>query len=414
MTIQHCTRCLYPSNHPLGLTFDADGVCSGCRVHEEKDTLDWGTRAALLEQRIAPYRNQSGSNFDCVVPVSGAKDSYFIVDLLKNKLGLNPLLVTFNKLYNTRLGIQNLAYLRTQFDCDHLHMSPDPNVCKRIVKETLRHRGSIYWHCIAGYTSFPVRIAEKFRIPLIIWGAHQGVDQVGMFSHLDEVEMSERYRLEHDLMSLDPTDLLGGPENLSIQEMEPFLYPSAERIAEIGIRGIYLNNYIRWDAKLQHEAMIEGFEYQTAVQARTFNTYEDVDCFHYSGLHDEIKFRKWGYGKVTDHASREIRLNRLSRPAALDYVRHYQNNPCPDVQMFCEWSGIAEADLWAMIDEHRNPNAWEKTSKGWTLKSNIFDSTNDDTVAGVSDQCGYKLAPARDPNLVEDGYVITGRGWIGP
>ena len=116
--MQVCTRCLYTSAHPLHLTFDEEGVCSGCRVHEEKDRLDWAARAEKLRQLLEGYRNRSGNNYDCVIPVSGARDSYFIVHTIKNVYGLNPLLVTYNKQYNTAAGVRNLANLRIRLDCD--------------------------------------------------------------------------------------------------------------------------------------------------------------------------------------------------------------------------------------------------------------------------------------------------------
>ena len=92
-----CTRCLYREDHPLGLTLDAEGVCSGCRIHEEKDLLDWGQRWQKLRELVAPYRIESGRTYDCIVPVSGANDSHYIVHLVKERLGLNPLLVSYNK-----------------------------------------------------------------------------------------------------------------------------------------------------------------------------------------------------------------------------------------------------------------------------------------------------------------------------
>src|SRR5262249_27651253 len=162
-----------------------------------KDRLDWGHRWHRLEQLVAPYRSRSGEVHDCIVPVSGAHDSYFIVHLVKERLGMNPLLVTYNKYFNTPLGIHNLANLRIRFDCDRLTQNVNPQSVKRIPRTTLRQFGSIYWHCLAGQTVFPVQTAVRFRIPLIIWGAHQGLEQVGMFSHEHEVEMSRRYRKDH-------------------------------------------------------------------------------------------------------------------------------------------------------------------------------------------------------------------------
>ena len=110
---------------------------------------------------------------------------------------------TLNKQYNTRIGIWNLASLRTIFDCGLITCSVDPGLLKQLVRKSLRRLGSVYWHCLAGTTAFPVQVVVKFRIPLIIWGIHQGVDQVGMFSHLDEAEMSEKYRKEHDLPGIE-------------------------------------------------------------------------------------------------------------------------------------------------------------------------------------------------------------------
>src|ERR1700730_7088151 len=116
--MNYCTRCLYPANHPLHLTFDAEGVCSGCRVHEEKDLFDWPERREMLRAILDDYRTHTRTIHDCIIPVSAARDLYFIVDLVKNEFKMRPLLVTYNKHYNTRAGIRNLAYLRTLLGCD--------------------------------------------------------------------------------------------------------------------------------------------------------------------------------------------------------------------------------------------------------------------------------------------------------
>ena len=130
---QTCKRCLYSTNHPLGLVLDEEGICSGCRVHEEKDTLDWEERWQRLEQLVRPYRGRDKSNYDCIVPVTGAGDSFFVLHLVKERLGLKPLLVTYNRYYNTPLGIRNLAQLRRRFDCDILIQSVNPRSVKGFV-----------------------------------------------------------------------------------------------------------------------------------------------------------------------------------------------------------------------------------------------------------------------------------------
>jgi hypothetical protein len=178
---------------------------------------------------------------------------------------------------------------------------------KKITRSTLSRYGSVYWPVLAGHTAFPVQIATRFKIPLIIWGAHQGVEQVGMFSHEHEVEMTRRYRKDHDLFGMEADDLLSVFDILKEEDVWQYRYPDDQQLNEVGVRGIYLGNYVRWDPKTQHEEMVRMYDYMGASFARTFDTYDFVDCFNYMDIHDILKLYKHGYSKVTDHACREIR-----------------------------------------------------------------------------------------------------------
>lgn len=411
--MNYCTRCLYPANHPLNITFDNDGVCSGCRVHEEKDILDWDKRVKKLKNILDSFRNKSKENYDCIVPVSGGRDSYFIVHTIKNIYKMNPLLVTYNKQYNTNLGIRNLAYLKTLFDCDLLTSIVNPEIVKKITRVTLQKMGSMYWHCIAGQTVFPVQTAVRFKIPLIIWGVHQGVDQVGMFSHLDEVEITRKYRKEHDLMGYEAEELIDQQNYLSREDLTPFIYPHDKEIERIGIRGIYLSNYIRWDSKKQHEDMIKMYGYQTASQTRTFDTYNDIDCFNYSDVHDYVKFLKWGYGKVTDQATREIRLKRLTRDEGIKLVKIFQNKKPRNLQSFLDWIGMTELGFYFLIDQFRDSKIWERRNhNNWKLKDSITNYVNDTGVHKVrlkkKSNCVFQIT--RSKKLEENRYILVGKG----
>lgn len=412
--MRYCTRCLYPENHPLRITFDKQGVCSGCRVHEEKDELNWKQRGRMLTTILDSYATKSGKSYDCIIPVSGARDSYFIVHTVKNVYKKNPLLVTYNKQYNTKIGIRNLAYLKTLFGCDLLTLTVNPATVKKITRRTMQKMGSMYWHCLAGATVYPVQTAARFKIPLIVWGAHQGCDQVGMFSHTDEVEMTRKYRKDHDLMGWEAEDLVGG--DVTEQDLRPFMYPSDKEIEKVGVRGIYLSNYIRWDSKKQHEDMIKAYGYETAHQRRTFDTYHDVDCFNYSDVHDYIKFLKHGYGKVTDHASREIRLKRLAREQGIALVKKFQNiKPSKkSLQLFLKWVGMSEKDFYRAIDKFRSPVAWQKVRGTWKLKDSVVNHADDGGVDKVrlkiKGRCVFKITKPKKA-AQENTYVLLGRGW---
>jgi len=414
--MKYCARCAYPENHPLNITFDEEGVCSGCRVHEEKDTLDWHDRLLTLKHLVDEYRSRKRGVHDCIVPVSGARDSYFVVHVVKNILKLTPLLVTYNKQYNTKRGIRNLAYLQTLFSCDVMKKTVSPELIKKVTMETIRLKGSIYWHCIAGQTALPAQTAASMKIPLVIWGVHQGVDQVGMFSHLDEVEMTRKYRKEHDLMGLEAEDLAAESDELSVDDLEPFVYPYDESLAAVGVRGIYLNNYIRWDSKTQHELMIKNYGYETSKQQRTFDTYNDVDCFHYSGLHDYVKYLKHGYGKVTDHASREIRLKRMSRETAIALIEKYRDVVPDDTNLFLDWLGMSKSKFFETINQHRSLKIWNKNGDQWNLKDSVTGHLKDGRVQQARlasiDSCTFNDNSSRTFSEAETEYLLFGRGLI--
>jgi N-acetyl sugar amidotransferase len=414
----YCSRCTYPSNHPLYLTFDKKQVCSGCRTHEEKDEIDWSCRFKKLEDIVESYRNKSGNNYDCVIPVSGGKDSYFIVHTAIKTLGLNPLLVTFNSGYNTKIGIRNLANLLTKFDCDCIEYTIGRQLTKRLTRKSLKTMGSMYWHVLAGRSTYPVQVAAHLKIPLIIWGSNGWMDQIGQFSHDDEIEMTKKVRKEHALMRFDAEDMIDEELGITAKDVKRFKYPSDHALQAVGVRGIYLDNFIRWDSKTQHELMIDLYDYETCAQERTFNTYEDVECFHLAGLHDYVRFLKYGFGTVSDHASREIRLKRMTREEGIDMVSKYQHVIPSDFQVFLDWIDMSKDEFYATINKFRDPKAWENKNGEWILKDSVINHKHDPNIDLVRlnkiEECEYIITPCKEPKAKEDGHIIMGRGYINP
>lgn len=350
----YCSKCLYHSKHPLGLTFNHNSVCSGCVIHEEKIKLNWGEKEKELKSLFDDYRNSSGKNWDCIIPISGSRDSYFIVDKVKNQYKMNPLLVTYNKHFNTHTGNRNIAHLKRIFDCDSITLTVDPSIVKELTRYLFNQIGSVYWHCISGDLVFSVRIAVNFKIPLIIWGAHQGIEQVGMFSHNDMAEMNTRYRLEHDFMGIEIKDLIGKSKILTKENLYPFIYPNDQEISSAGIRGIFLSNYMPWDTKKQHEEMIKRYDYKTLNENRTIDYYNNSDSMIYTHIHDFIKYIKYGYTIATDHLVREIRWGRISKKDASDLQKFYFSQRPKHLNNFLDWLGIKEDDFFKILDKFIN------------------------------------------------------------
>ena len=201
---------------------------------------------------------------------------------------------------------------------------------------------------------FPVQTAVRYKIPLVVWGGHQGIEQVGMFSHEHEVEMSRRYRKDHDLMGFEADELLSIFDTLSEDDIWQYRYPDDCSLNSVGVRGIYLGNYVRWDPKAQHEQMVKQYGYLGSRFPRTFDTFDHVDCYNFMDLHDYLKYIKHGYSKVTDHACREIRHGRVTRQDALNLVRHYADQPLLHLDKFSEWLGINQNSLGFLVNHHKN------------------------------------------------------------
>ena len=415
--MKYCKRCLYPENHPLGLTFDERGVCSGCLIHEEKYEIDWKKKHQEFEKLLSQYRNTSNEHYDCIIPVVGSGDDFFVVDTIKNKFDMNPLLVTYNNQFNTKVGVRNLARLLTELDCDHMVSTVGPDTVKEITRLSLKELGDIYWHVLAGTQTFPVQVATKLKIPLIIWGVNGWLDQVGMFSHHDQVEMTKKVRKEHSLRRRDAESLIGKSKNISKKDLQAFTYPSDEQLEKNRVRGLYLGNYIFWDSQRQIEHVIDKYGYETAPQERTFNNYESIYCWNNASVHDYIKFLKYGYGKVTDHASRDIRLKRITREQGIKLVEKYQYKEPESLGKFLEWINLSKEEFMAAIKPFRDKSAWKETRNGdFVLRDSIINHIVDDGIDAVrlkvDDPRQYKLTELKEEHNMEDEYILLGRAFI--
>ena len=203
---------------------------------------------------------------------------------------------------------------------------------------------------------------------------------------------------------------------LEERDLQNYLYPHDKEIEAVGIRGLYLNNYLRWDSKSQHEKMIRSYGYETEKQLRTFDTYNDVDCFHYSGLHDYIKFLKYGYSKVTDHASREIRLKRLTRYDGIKLIKRYSNIMPKDKNLFLDWLGIDFKELIKNVNKFRSKDIWEKNNNKWNLKDEIFNNKNSHPLGSNSlnkvEKCIFNSNSKRFNENEIGKYTLIGKGYF--
>ena len=365
-----CQRCLYTENHPFGLVLDADGICSGCRVHEEKHDLDWSDRLDLLAERIAA-RPRRSRWYDCIVPVRGTPEHFILLDVVVNRLGLRPLVVAYNTQFNSQVGIRNVDLMREVFDVDVEFYASNPITYRKLVRESLVRASSIRWPLLAGVTQFPVRTAVDKRVPLVIWPYHQPTEQVGTHSYLDENAMSRRDRHEYDLMGIEPDELVTTDTLLTRRDVEDLRYPSDAELAREDVVGLYLANYLPWDSRRYSEEAIERFGAVSAINPRTFDPYDRIDDMTYMTAHDLLKQAKLGYSRVTDNLVREIRFGRIERDVALEVAAHYQQEfPSEQLRVFLQWLGMSEDALRWLLRRlpHGEPGGMDRPALSETAQ----------------------------------------------
>src|SRR3954468_14821143 len=165
--LKYCVRCVMPHTKP-DLLIDDDGVCSACRAYERRKEVDWHDRKEQFVGLLNRYRSKNGSGWDCIIPVSGGKDSTFQV-LRVLQLGLNPLCVTATTCDLSALGRKNIENIKS-LGVDYVEFSPNKLIRRKLNRLGLTQVGDISWPEHVGIFTIPVRAAVQFEVPLLIWG----------------------------------------------------------------------------------------------------------------------------------------------------------------------------------------------------------------------------------------------------
>ena len=374
--MEYCLRCVYPlSAAQLEIT---EGLCSACRTAEVFESISaesWSDRRKQFEILIDQFRDPSGDNYDCLIPVSGGKDSYYQAHVIAKEYGLKPLLVTYHGNNYLPEGDYNRDRMREVFDADHLVFGPSVEVLKKLNRLCFRKMGDMNWHAHCGITTYPIQIAVKMKIPLIIWGEIFW-DIAGMYDPTDFVEFSARMRHEHALRGFEWNDLIGDKkEPLRKHDMLWSIYPNDKEILEAGVRGIAIGNYFKWDPNEHTKLITENYDWKGAEVPfeRTYRMMSNLDDRYENGIHDLLKFVKFGYGRGSDHASKDIRTGYMDRDTGIEMVRKYDHVISSDLEYWLKYVDMTENEFWETADSFRDPRVWWIKNGEW-WKDNIWGS----------------------------------------
>lgn len=315
--LSYCARCVMPSTKP-DLHLDEEGVCNACRAYERRQEVDWDKRRAELIALLERY-HQHGSNWDCIVPVSGGKDStYQVIRMLQ--MGLNPLCVTSTTCDLAEIGRKNIENIK-RLGVDYVEFSPNPLVRARLNRIGLMEVGDISWPEHVGIFTIPVRAAVQFNVPLIVWGENSQNEYGGPAAASENNALTRRWLEEFGgLLGMRVSDLT---ETYGIEQRHlfPYQYPSEEELQRVGVTGLFLGHYLPWDGLSNALiAQANGFTtFDKPVEGSMVN-YENLDN-HQTGIHDYFKFLKFGFSRATDIACLHVRRGRITRQDAVEIVK---------------------------------------------------------------------------------------------
>jgi N-acetyl sugar amidotransferase len=364
--MKYCKKCLYPETKPE-INFDNEGICAACKTLEKKQQINWEDRRLDLEKILNNYKSKDGSKYDCIIPVSGGKDSHFQAHIIKNEFGLNPLVVSFHPRDFTELGRKNLENLK-DLGVDCIEFTSNPIIYKKLAKFGLMKLGDCAWPEHIGIFTVPVQVAVAYKIPLIIWGENPQMEYGGPASVSDTQFLDKEWNEKHGGYFLDkikPRDLV--KYGIELKDLKPYLYPTDEEINEMGVTGIFLGYYIKWDARKQLDIMkTMGFSTLEENSEGTYTNYENLDT-KYVAMHDYFKFLKFGFGRATDHASIDIRNGRLTREEGLELVKKYDGKiPLKYFKEFLNDFELTENEFIDICEKFTNKDIF-KTDKNGNL-----------------------------------------------
>jgi len=374
--MRYCARCVYPEV-AVNLDVDETGVCSSCRTFEkfmQSSNEFWAQRKKRFEQIIEEIMSKgSADNYDCIIPVSGGKDSYYQTHVMCKEYGLKPLLVTYHGNNYLPEGDYNRDRMRHVFDADHMVFGPSVEVLKKLNRLCFRRMGDMNWHAHCGITTVPIIAAVRYNIPLIIWG-ETAWDISGMYEPDDFVEFSARARHEHALRGYEWYDLINDPdEPLTEKDMLWARYPTDEEILRVGVRGLYIGNFFKWDPNRHVKLVKEKYGWKVAEKPfeRTYRQMSNLDDRYENGAHDLLKFIKFGYGRASDHASKDIRTGYMTRDEGVEMVRNYDHVVSSDLYYWLDYVGMSEDEFWRVADGFRDKRVWRVENGQW-VKDNLW------------------------------------------
>lgn len=350
-TLRYCTRCCMPETAEA-LEFDEMGICQPCRSSEQKMHINWIERQQKLVKILDKYKSVNEDHYDCMVPISGGKDSTFQLYVLTKIFNRKVLAVTYSHNWYSKTGRYNLMNAIKVFDVDHAMLTPRRKVINKLARKSLHMIGDSCWHCHAGVGAFPLQAAVKFDVPLLIWG-ESVAENDGRATYENPIVFDRDYftKISARFYAEEMVD-----DDINKLDINPYILPSREAIEGKSIVGIHLGDYMFWDDERQMEFVRDHFGWREDKVEGTYKGYKSVECIM-AGIHDYTKFIKRGYGRGTDHASQDVRTGLLTKEEGFELAKKYDTERPQALDYYLKITGYSEEEFEEVLKRKRDEKA---------------------------------------------------------
>ena len=361
-----CRLCVLPDSRP-NLSIGEDGVCNACRAHATRPAIDWVVRAAQLADVAAAARDRANATgYDCVIPASGGKDSTWqTIKCLE--LGLRPLAVTWKTPARTDIGRRNLENL-VALGVDHIDWQINPAVEARFMVKAFERFGSTAIPMHLALFAIPLTVAVAFEIPLVVWGENSAFEYGSASeTHTGFALTREWLRTYGVTHGTTARDWVAG--DLTAKDLAAYFLPSEDAVERAGVRAIFLGYYLPWDPEETHRvAAAHGFRADSGGPRTGYYAFADIDD-DFISIHHWMKWYKFGFTRLFDNLSLEIRNGRMSRQRALEIIAATgDQTPAADIARFCRFAKLAEQQFFDMAETFRNRDIWAQRADGtWCI-----------------------------------------------
>ena len=389
--VKFCTRCVISNQRPNStreflaaaeqqketIGFDSDGVCDACNYADTKaHEIDWDAREKQLIQ-LAEVAKKSGG-YDVVVPGSGGKDSAYTAHILKHKYGMNPLTVTWAPHLYTEIGWNNFQNWIHVGGLDNILFTPNGRLHRLLTKLAFENLLHPFQPFIVGQRIIGPLIAQKFGIPLVMYGENQaeyGNNSSENFTPtMDKSFFSKKSRSDIRLGGETIADIISTTE-FSADDFSPYIAPDAEKLESAGIEVHYLGYYLKWDPQecFYYAADHTGFSPNTERTQGSYSKYssidDKIDPFHYY-----TTLAKFGLGRASYDAAQEIRNGKITREEGVALVKKFDEEfPEKFFPEFLDYISCSESEFHQTVDQFRSPHLWGKSAGEWVLRHKVWE-----------------------------------------